>query len=61
MERKNEKREIKLEYTDDNGEKYERWVSLEELCVMINNWAGSEKKFPEDLHLEVRPLSSARK
>ena len=59
MERKDEKRDIKVEYTDNNGEKHERWVSLEELCVMINNWSGSEKKFPKDLHLEVRPLSNS--
>lgn len=59
MKKKDEKREIKVEYTDDNGEKYERWVSLEELCVMVNNWADAGKKLPKDLHLEIRPLSSS--
>ncbi|MBZ9569893.1 hypothetical protein KJA16_03200 [Patescibacteria group bacterium] len=59
MKRENEKGDIKVEYVDDNGEKQELWVSLEELCVMINNWSGSDKKFPKDLHLAVRPLSNS--
>jgi len=51
----NSKKDIKVEYTDDDGTKQEFYVSLEELCVLIENWANKEQKLPKNLKIVPTP------
>lgn len=53
------KRLILVKYTDDNGEEQESLHSLEEVGVMLENWADHEQKLPKNLRIQVKPLSSS--
>lgn len=50
---------ILIEYEDDDGQKQKFEISLEELAVKLENWANCEGKLPQNLKIQVKPLSSS--